>query len=95
MDVSNAVYTASYGDMVPFELLCGVRTKPLVVPLYVIICPIISFEGIESLYTWHGHSFVVKCGSTQKSAHSPFWQICEVLHTWVLFCETTVYQWLK
>ena len=25
--------------------------KPLVVPLYVIICPIIGFEGIESFYT--------------------------------------------
>ena len=44
----------NYVYMVLFRVLCGVRpltSKPLVAPLYVIVCPIICFEGIESLKT--------------------------------------------
>ena len=42
----------AYGDMVPFRvLLCSqaLTLKPLVALLYVIVCLIICFEGIESL----------------------------------------------
>ena len=38
----------------------------------------------------HGHSSVVKYGTTVKSAHLPLWQTCNVLCPWVLFRETTV-----
>ena len=50
-----------------------------------IICPIICFEDIESLYT-----LVVKCGNTQKSVNLSSWQTCKVLSPWVLIRETTV-----
>ena len=33
---------------------------------------------------------MVKCGNSRKSAHSPLWQTCKVLHPWALFRETTV-----
>ena len=64
--------------------------KPLVIPLYVIFSPIICFEGFELLWTWCGHSFVVKCRNSRKSAHPPRWQTCMMLRSWVLFQETTV-----
>ena len=38
-----------------------------------------------------GHSFVATCGNTQKSVHPPLCQTCKVLCSWVLFCETEVY----
>ena len=66
--------------------------KPLVIPLYqyVILCPIVCFEGFVSLQIWRGCSFVVKCGNSRKSIHPPLWQTCKVLRPWALFRETTV-----
>ena len=45
--------------------------EPLAALLSVIVCLIICFEGIESLKTCHGHSFVVKSGNIRNSGH-PF-----------------------
>ena len=33
----------------------------------------------------HGHSFVINCGSTQKSAHPPLRRTCKVLRLWPSF----------
>ena len=65
MDVAIVVCTSqlhhAQGDKVRFKELCRQNSKPLVVLLYVIICPIIFFEGGSSCpkHAWHGHSFVV------------------------------------
>ena len=75
--------------MVQSVVCCQDSTlKPLVVPLYVIICPIICFEGIKFPWTWHG--LMVKCGNTDKTTHPALWLTCKVLCPWALFLETTV-----
>ena len=77
-----------HGYMLLFRVLCAVRTwlrshRRLHCTLLFVI------EGVESLETWRGCSFVVKCGNTWKSAH-PLWQTCKVLCPWALIGETTV-----
>ena len=65
----------AHSDIVPFRVLCVVRTlitwKPLVVPLYVIACAIIL--RTQSCFK---HDKSVECGNTQNSAHPPLWQTC-------------------
>ena len=82
----------AYGDGAVQSVVCheDSTSKLLMVLLSIIICPVICFEGIKSLLTWHGCSFVIKCRNTQKTTHSPLWQTCNVLRPWVLFCETAV-----
>ena len=51
-DVANVVRTASYTLlMVLFSVVChqDLTLKPLVALLYVVVCPVICFEGFESL----------------------------------------------
>ena len=59
----------------------------MAVSLYVIVCLAICLEGIELLQTWHGHSFVVKCGNTRKSAYHRLWQACKVFRSWMLLWD--------
>ena len=59
----------------------------MAVSLYVIVCLAICLEGIELLQTWHGHSFVVKCGNTRKSAYHCLWQACKVFRSWMLLWD--------
>ena len=89
MDEGNLVCTASYTMLTvtwcsrsQFCVLSGLNFE--------VSGGSICFEGIKSLETVHGLSFVVKCSNTQKSAQPPLWQTCKVLCPWALFRETTI-----
>ena len=80
--------------MVPFRVLYGVRTwlwscwwfccRYLFVQLF-------ASRVLSRCKTWHGRSFIVKCGNTQKSSHPPLWQTWNELHPRALIHETMVY----
>ena len=42
-----------------------------------------NFEGTESLWTWHGHSFIVNVKILEGVPNHPPWQTCKVFHAWV------------
>ena len=81
-DVANAVYTMSYTMLMVtwyHSECCVVRTRlqvaggsVLCTHNYLSTYTITCFKGIESLETWHGCSFMVKCRNIQKSTHLLF-----------------------
>ena len=79
----------AHGDMVPFRVLCAIRTQ--LRSCWWFRCTLFFASRASSHYEHDMGSLSWLNAETLKRAPTPpLWQICKVLHPWTLICKTTV-----
>ena len=80
----------AHSDMVPFRVLCAVRTQLWSCGWFCYTLLFVQLFFSRACKHDMGALPCVKCGNTRKSAHPPYWQTFNVLCPWALFRETMV-----